>query len=263
MRALLRAEWLKVATTRLWWVMGVVVLGCALLYSGVYGGLGWLMADAAGRPPFSTVSDLSTVYNGGNTISRILALVVGVLSMGGEYRHRTLSLTYLAEPRRVRVLLAKAVVSLAPGLLYGLLNALAGVVVAVVLVTWFDGGLMLGEPATWRALGLGVLSIALWGLLGMGIGVLIRSTLGAVLVAVGFAYLLEPLLSFVFLFQDWTLALNLMPSGATNALLGIVDNPALMASPDPFPWWGGLLVLLGWAVLPAAAGIALTVRRDV
>lgn len=263
MTALLRAEARKITTTRMWWLMALALFLAALLYSAVYGAITYFLADSTGRQAFSTVSDLATVYNGGNTISRILALVVGVMAMGTEYRHQTLATTYLAEPRRLPVLGAKAVVLLGLGLGYGVLNALAGVVVSVPLVLWFDGSFLLGEPAVWRSLVLGTVSIALWTLMGMGVGVLIRSMVVAVLVAVAFAYLLEPLLSFVLLFQGWIVPLNLLPSGATNALLGIVDNPTLMASPDPFPWWAGLLVLLGWGVLPALIGILATVRRDV
>jgi hypothetical protein len=62
--------------------------------------------------------------------------------------------------------------------------------------------------------------------------------------------------------QQWDIPLNLMPSGATNAMLGIT-SPILFATPDPWAWWQGLLVLAGWCLVPAGLGALFTVRRDV
>ena len=97
---------------------------------------------------------------------------------------------------------------------------------------------------------------------GMGIGMLIKNMLVAMLVGICFAYLVEPLLSLIFFFRNWELALNMMPSGATNAMLGIT-SPVLFAGEHPFGWWQGALVLAAWCLLPAVIGLLSTVRRDV
>ena len=78
----------------------------------------------------------------------------------------------------------------------------------------------------------------------------------------GGLYLIEPVLSVIFFLNEWDLPLNLMPSGATNAMLG-VTSPVLFAGPHPFAWWQGALVLAGWCLAPAVIGVASTVRRDV
>lgn len=262
MRGQLLAEFRKVRTTRLWWIMAIAIFLGAAVYAVTYGSLTWLQADAQGIDPFRTESDLASVYNGGNTLARILALVVGVMSMGGEYRHKTLATTYLATPQRLKVLGAKAVVQAGYGLFYGVLTVLAGVLVAVGFVTVFDGDYLLDRADMWRSLVMGVLSMAAWTLIGMGIGILIRNMVVAVLVGAGFAYIIEPMLSLVFMVKEWDVALNLMPTGATNAMLGIT-NPGMMAAQNPWPWWAGLLVLLGWSALPALVGIVVTLRKDV
>ena len=182
--------------------------------------------------------------------------------MGSEYRHRTLAATYLATPRRARVLLGKAGSLLLFGLLYGLASVLAGLVVAVPFILFNSGSFFLDQPETWRSLVLGVLSLALWTMIGMGIGILIKNMLVAMLVGISFAYLVEPILSLIFFFREWEVPLNLMPSGATNAMLG-VTSPVLFAGNDPFAWWQGALVLAGWCLLPAVIGVLSTVRRDV
>ena len=99
-------------------------------------------------------------------------------------------------------------------------------------------------------------------MIGMGIGILIKNMLVAMLVGISFAYLVEPILALVFFLRNWDLALNLVPTGATNAMLGIT-SPVLFASDDPFAWWQGALVLASWCLLPAVVAVLSTVRRDV
>lgn len=265
MIAAVRSEWRKYATTRLWWILGIVVFAGGLLYAAMYGFMSVLMATGGdtGREAFRTPDLIASVYNGGNTLTRILALVLGVMAMGAEYRHRTMGWSYLGTPRRLTVVAAKTVVVLGFGAVYGVINAVAGVIAAIPLVHFYGGSLMLDDPTVWRSIVLGIVSLALWCLLGMGMGVLIRNMVVAVIIAIAFAYMVEPLVSFVFAFQEWDVALNLMPSGATSALMGLKANPLMMAASDPFSWWLATLVLLGWAAIPTAVGVLATVRRDV
>lgn len=262
LRRVVRSELLKIRTTKLWWIIALCVLVLAGGYAALYAGITALQANVTDTAAFTDLGAVSSVYNGGNTIARILVLVVGIMAMGGEYRHKTLTSTYLATPRRMTVLAGKAISLVAYGLLYGALSVLAGAVVAVPFLLYFDASPFLTSAAMWRSLVLGVVSIAFWTLMGMGIGILIRSMIVAMLVGIGFAYIVEPGLTLLFFIQGWDVPLNLMPSGATNAVLGIT-NPALFASPNPFDWWAGLLVLLGWSLLPAVIGVFTTVRKDV
>lgn len=261
MTAVLVAELRKLWTTRLWWIL----LVCAAVLAGGYALIPAaiaLLQPTGGANPFQDPATLRSVYHGGNGLARILALVVGVLAMGAEYRHRTLGDTYLATPRRLQVIGAKALAVLAMGLVYGLASVVAGIAAAIPFVVVQDGSYFLGRSDTWRSLALGVVSIGLWALIGFGVGLLFRNMIVAMLVGIGFAYLVEPSLTALFFLKSWDTALNLMPSGATNAMLGIT-SPVLLASPDPWPWWKGLLVLAGWCLLPAVLGVVLTVRKDV
>ena len=65
-----------------------------------------------------------------------------------------------------------------------------------------------------------------------------------------------------FFLKAWDVALNLIPTGATNAMLG-TTSWILFGSTDPWAWWQGLLVLAGWCLLPAIIGVLSTVRSDV
>jgi ABC-2 type transport system permease protein len=264
MSGVLVSEMRKIYTVRLWWIM----LICVFLVGGAYALVPAFSAGLAQStvgdptPAFQVPGTLRSIYNGGNTLARILALVIGILAMGGEYRYKTMATTYLATPVRMRVVRAKALSLLAVGLLYGLASVLAGVLVAIPFVLIEDGSMFLDRGDTWRSLILGIVSIALWTLIGMGLGVLIRNMVLAMLVGIGFAYVVEPALTALFFLKHWDVGLNLMPTGATNAMLG-VTSPLLFAAQDPFGWWAGMLVLAAWCLLPAIAGVLITVRRDV
>jgi ABC-2 type transport system permease protein len=252
----LRAELRKITTTRLWWV----ALICILVLSG-----GYAAGVALLQPPTASFTDagiVRSVYNGGNPVARVLALVLGIAAMGSEYRHQTLAATYLATPRRARVLRGKAVSLLLFGLLYGVASVLAGIAAAAPFILSRGGSFFLDRGDTWRSLVLGAVSLALWTLLGMGIGILIRNLLVAMLVGITFAYLVEPILALVAFLRNGDLLLNLLPTGATNAMLG-VTSPVLFASDQPLAWWQGALVLAVWCLLPVVVAVLATVHRDV
>ena len=257
----LRAELRKITTTRLWWI----VLICILCWRSVRHlpatGVA-LLQPGAGGAAFSDPGIVRSIYNGGNPPGPVLALVLGIAAMGSEYRHQTLASTYLATPRRTQVLLGKAASLLLFGLLYGVASVRTGVLVAVPFVLVNDGSFFFDRADTWRSLVLGAGSLALWTMIGMGIGILIRNMLVAMLVGISFAYLVEPVVALVFFMRGWDLPLNLMPTGATNAMLGIT-SPVLFASDNPFVWWQGALVLAAWCLLPALVAVLSTVRRDV
>ena len=114
--------------------------------------------------------------------------------MTGEYRHKTITPTYLAEPRRGRVVVSKLLAS-----------ALGGAVVAVVagavaLVFGFsvvgagigDVNRMLTE---YRHVFPGVLAAAiLYAIYGVGLGALLKNQVVAIVVGLGVTAILEPII---------------------------------------------------------------------
>jgi len=261
MIAAFRAEIRKIITTRLWWVTLICVFVLAAGYTALPATVGAL-ETGAGSTAFQDPGTIRSIYNGGNPLSRTLALVVGIMALAGEFRHRTISSTYLCTPRRNRVLLAKAAALFLFGLIYGAASVLAGMLVAVPYVLGNDGSFFLHRADTWRSIALGVVSIALWTMIGMGLGTLIRNLMMAMLLGIGFTFIVEPLVAYVFFRRGWDAALNLLPSGATNAMLD-VTSPILFASTRPLAWWGGAVVLATWCLVPALLGALATVRRDV
>ena len=116
MTRLIRVELLKLRTTRLSYGLLATAAGLTALFSVIEAS----RAGSAGRiTPLYTAAGLNAVISGG-VFALILAAVVGVTVSSGEFRHSTATLTYLATPRRNRVLAAKAAAGACAGAVFGL-----------------------------------------------------------------------------------------------------------------------------------------------
>ena len=56
----------------------------------------------AASTPTTVAQMVSTVYSAGLDVSLSLLLAIGVLTIGAEYRHKTISATFLGLHRRLR-----------------------------------------------------------------------------------------------------------------------------------------------------------------
>ncbi len=263
MTAAIRAELRKFFTTRLWWGMAIAVLLAGVAFALLFGFL--LTSDQAtgganGVPSGSAEQVANSVYTGGLGVGYLLTLTIGVVQIGSEYRHKTITSTFLAVPRRARVMLAKVVALLGIGVLYGLISIIGSVVVGAIVLNarGFDP-----FPSTevLRTLALGLLVLGLWALIGLGVGILIPNQVAALLIAVGVAWIVEPLIGFGLGFWDWGKdhVAPYLPSSATNAMVNSVQNPGEVR----LEWWGGALVLVAYAAVLAGIGSWRTVRSDI
>lgn len=262
MRSLVTAELLKIRTTRLWWglLLGAMLFtafsaGFTAAFAGVEGSAG---PGGQALPPVESAELLRTVYGAGFGGAYVFALILGVTGMTGEFRYMTITPTFLCEPRRSPVVAAKLVAHVAAGLVYGAVCALVAVVVGgVVIVVFKDGALGLTADGVPRAVGLSVVAVGLWTLLGIGLGTLIRNQIAAILTGVLIAFLVEPLLGLLFSSMGWEVG-KYLPTNASTALVnGFSGGAALL------DWWAGGLVLAGYALLFALIGLVFSVRRDV
>jgi ABC-type transport system involved in multi-copper enzyme maturation permease subunit len=266
MTAAVRAELRKLFTTRLWWGMAIAILVCGAAFAVLFAFV--LTSDAvqgpqAGAIPQTDASIARSVFTGGLQIGYLLTLSIGVLTIGSEYRHQTITATFLAMPRRGRVMAAKVVSLLAIGVLYGLLS-LAGAVGAGTLVLTSKGISPFADSSIWRTLALSLLVLGLWALIGLGAGILIPNQVAALLISVAVAWIVEPLLGLVLALTDWGKNVTpYLPSRATSAMLDTTAGGFDGQPVDQLGWWAGALVLMAYAAVMAGLGTWRTLRADI
>ncbi len=107
MTALVRAEWTKLFTTRVW--IGLLLGACVMVggFAALFTGLAGVEQDGRpGLPPVGTPQYEEVVFSVAANAS-VLLLILGIIGMTQEYRHRTATPTFLTTPRRGRVVAAK------------------------------------------------------------------------------------------------------------------------------------------------------------
>lgn len=131
MTRLIRTELLKQRYTPTWQIAfaGVPVIA-VLVTMAVFGAAG-----RQGNPPLGPDS-LVQALAAPTSVVTLLALLLGIVGLSGEYRHQTITTTLLSRPRRRDVVAAK----LAAHALTGAVMALVTVAVtAAVAVPWLHG----------------------------------------------------------------------------------------------------------------------------
>lgn len=255
----LRAELVKLRTTRMWWglLLGLVALvGLQVSVTAAFSG----RSPGAGQPPLpglDTAEGLRTALSTGFQSGYLMALVLGTIIGAVDFRHRTATQTFLATPRRSRVVAAKVVTGVAYGLLYAVVTQALSLGLVALVATLRGDGLGAADGTVVRALLLGLPGIALWCVIGVSLGLLLRNQVAAVLVAVGFVFLLDPLIGLALHQLDLQTVGQYTVSNASTALVqGSSRGPLL-------PWWAGGLVMLAYGLVIAVVAWLTSVRRDV
>src|SRR3954471_1351673 len=104
MRRLIGIEVLKLRTTPALFISTgiVLVLTVASVVSNI------ALAGRSGAPVLGSVDNVAKVLSVA-AVSTVVAMTMGIIVLAGEYRTRTILGTFLAEPRRARVLIAKLI----------------------------------------------------------------------------------------------------------------------------------------------------------
>jgi hypothetical protein len=265
MTAATRAELRKFFTTRLWWGMAIAVVLAGVALAVLFG---FLLTQPPsptreGAPTGSPEQVANSVYTGGLQLAYLLTLTIGVMQIGSEYRHKTITSTFLGTPKRAKVMGAKIVALLGIGALYGLLSLL-GSVIAGALVLNARGFEAFPTSGVFRTLALSLLVLGLWALIGLGAGILIPNQVAALLISIGVAWIVEPLVGFGLTFWGWGREhiVQYLPTAASQAMVNGVTQGGANTAPR-LEWWGGALVLAAYAAVLAGFGSWRTVRADI
>ncbi|MFC7494615.1 MULTISPECIES: ABC transporter permease [unclassified Nocardioides] len=265
MKAAVVAEYRKLVSTRLWWLL-LIVLAAYLAFVGGVLALSIAFAtgeDAATMPKGAEAA--AGVYGLVNAIGYVFPLVIGSLMMTTEFRYQTITASLLVEPRRTVLLGGKLVVAVPLGLLYGAVGMAALVAVSAPLLAVEGDGAFLTDPDVLAVILLGVVVTALWTVIGVGFGSVLSNQVAAVVVLLAFTQFVEPIARIALGAFDATSSVSqFLPGAAADGLIGAsLIGEMGGGSADLLPRWAALLVMLGYAAVLAIVGRMTTLRRDI
>jgi ABC-2 type transport system permease protein len=241
-KTLMHDEWLKVRTARIPWVL-LVIPQFIIVYATAAVVVG--SGHDADRPEQIAGAAAHVGLVG------VFALVLGIIGMAGQYRHRRTTDTNLSTPRRDRVFLAKIGFYAAAGLVLGLACTVTDLVTLAIALPARGQTFHLWNSNLWLTLLGSVIWDVLFGALGVAVGALIRNLYAAIIGTLVFLYLIEGALNRVATaFSYW------LPWAAGESLGRVPEAGGL-------PPWGGGLLLTGYTALFAALAMRTIARRDV
>ncbi len=244
MSNLLRAELIKLRTTRTFIALAAAAVGTSILLAGLIA----LLSEPTREDVLGDVymSDMTSLF----------IPILAIIGISGEWRHRTITSSLLAAPERIRFLASKTVAFALAGLALSLLVSLAVAIVGTAILEL--RGLPLpgfGEFLELVARNAGI--AALLGAFGVGFGVLIRNQAVAIVSVLILAFVLEPVvLSVLPEIGQWG------PMSALPTAILDVDAEAFGLEGNFVEPWPGVLGMLAWIGALFALGGTLLKRRD-
>lgn len=263
----LHAEWLKLLSLRsTWWLSAVAVGLCGLFVVLTGDSVAWqarardrALAEGAGQE--ASGYQLEAIQSGMFGILMVVILMgaLGVLSITGEHSTGAVRSSLTAVPRRNLLWTGKLLVLGAWSAGVGALCAAAVHLVLLPFLISHDLVPSLGDPEVLHVYGAGVLSTMAAGLIGLGIGAMLRSSAGGIVVFSVVIFVL-PLLTALFATAALgeTTVEGLWPFQVVNLILVFGDPGAT----DPSAGRAGLGLLV-WTVVALLPGWLVFRVRDV
>jgi hypothetical protein len=246
---LVRAEFTKLRTTQVWFWMLIAAVAVTVLLVVAQ------LAPSDGVHDYAEAVDALTVSGS----AYVVVFVLGVLGVTTEFRYQTITPTVLTTPSRWALITAKLISYALVGALYAFICVLVEIAVAFPWLSAKGIDISLTDPHVPRAL-LGVfVGVALFGIVGLGAGALMRNQIVAVSVGVIFLLVINNLLLAI---PGVKHVFPYTPVGAVDAIFTVTGtreaNGVTLLSGA-----GGVIVLLLWAFIPAILGAAITMNRDI
>jgi ABC-2 type transport system permease protein len=297
---LIKAEFRKILTTKMWWALlipsALLAIGWSYLgglaFSDVAEGVGDVLDDARVDIQIDEMSWGSLALTRAMNFATLFPMVFGALAVASEINRRTITTSFLTAPTRSAVLNAKAIVYVTWGVVYGIVVAL-GATIGTAIGADAE---VLPEAGDWVLILLsGVVACLLWTLLGMGVGALLGSPVAALLVLLLYAGLVGPVMELIITpATDYSHLAGFMPNGSANGLTGATASQLLLnelqdlatangeglipadvvdgfnqfvrfaaGAPGAFSLWISGLIFAGWTALFFVTGMLRNNSRDI
>jgi hypothetical protein len=252
-RTVARMEWLKIRSVRsTTWTLAVFAAGMIGLAILVLGHHHWNQMAPDVRASFDPTEEGFA----GLALGQLAVGVLGVLTITSEFSSGMIRATLAAAPSRPLLLATKAAVLAAVALVAGEILAFAAFAAGELALRAPAPHASLGQPGVLRAVLMAGAYPALIGLIGLGLGAVIRHTAGAICAVVGVLFVL-PLLIIPMGTSIQNAVEKFMPMLIAENSMTAVKPVAHSLSPGT-----GFAMLCGYTVAALAAGGWALARRD-
>jgi ABC-type transport system involved in multi-copper enzyme maturation permease subunit len=290
---LTRAEIAKIRTINTWWLfaIGIVVFTALAFWLNAFGmhlglhgrgdgggdggggggGGGATVEDrraaaaAAAHTATALAKSAADLMTSGQFFGLLFAMIIGILVVTNEFFHQTATATFMTNPHRTTVIVAKAIAGMVFGALFWLISTVLNLIATPIFLGTEHVSVSLTQWTVVQSVLLNLLAFVVWAIFGLGLGTLIRSQIGAIvtgmsLYLVGFVAVLAIFnLLYAAYPHYWILSLQVIAPAVASR---IMITPGHLFEHAPDQWVGGA-VLIGYAVLTGLIGILTLRRRDI
>lgn len=247
MKRTLLAEWIKLRTVTVHWILAVIALAFPLVVT---------ILVAVFVDGFFSSDDLASLVTGLSIVSAMLLGALSVISITSEFSHSTIRPTYAATPHRLRVLTAKVLTnSVVIGLLMTVIQFLAWAIASSIL-SGRDKPVSIGDDQVLASLFSMIVLAVIVSWFGFGLGMIIRNSPATVTIFLLWPLLIENLIGLVLVLLGGDGATKWLPYSAGIAATVAEDDANVLGR----PW--GLIYFAAVALALVAIGAALDERRD-
>jgi ABC-type transport system involved in multi-copper enzyme maturation permease subunit len=260
MSTAVRTELFKIRSTRMFLALLGLAAALTLLVTVIESAQAGGGTAGVQIPSLSSAAGLRAIVT--NTgFGMLVATVFGTIVASAEFRHKTATDTYIDEPNRTRVLIAKIIAGATGGAVFGLVAAALGTGVGLAFAAAKGHHVALAAGTIARFAGGAVIASALMAAVGVGIGSLIRGQIGAIIAVFAWGLGVEQIVGGLF-----RSIAPYLPVTAASTMAGATSDAAMPPVPsglDTLPFGGVAALLAGLAVLLSAVAARTTVQRDI
>jgi ABC-2 type transport system permease protein len=300
MGRLIKAEFRKILTTKLWWAL---LIPAVLLAVGWAWGFAAFITDVAEDVSNTDILEQADIrvddmswavlaLTRAMNIATIFPMVFGALALASEISRKTITTSFLTAPNRASVLGAKAVTYVLWGVIYGVVVAGAA---SLGVVIGSKESLLPSAGDWFLVLLAGIISCVLWTLLGMGVGALLGSPVGTLVLLLIYALFVGPVGELILTgVTEGSHLAGWMPNGSANGLTGSTAATLLFqqvedlvaargggfiqpedvadfeqavrfaaGAPGAYSLWISGAIFLGWTMIFFGTGLIRNQRRDI
>jgi ABC-2 type transport system permease protein len=251
MRALITAELFKLRTRT---TAGLLLATFALVPLTASVGVP-RAGDTSAPVALNDPSLLAITVGASFGVPEVLIVLLGGLAFTQEFRYGTVTSTYLGEPRRARILVAKWVALAMVSVVATVGTLVIGVAVTVVTIRARHGDITVGGRF-WQMVAAAFAIMAAYGVIGVALGALIRNQVATVVAVLVWMLAVEYIVV-----PSWPAVGRWLPLGVVTSLLQI--GPSLDLDGRLLPVAMAAVVLVAYTAVALLLAARVTPRWDV